>query len=123
MGQRFVEQVQRRRLHQQGGDSQALTFAAGEGVDLPLLHAVEPDGGQRATCQPGVVGRFPVPAAKVWVTAGEHRFEYRRTERIVMELPQPGATQGGLARRHQVRVFAVEQHGAAGGLAKAGERR
>ena len=40
-----------------------------------------------------------------------------------MELPQPGATQGGLARRHQVGVFAVEQHGAAGSLAQAGKRR
>ena len=122
VGERLVEQVERRRLGEQGGDGQPLALAAGQGVDLPLFHAGETDGGQRAARQFGVTGGLPVPAAEVRVATGERGFEYRRAERIGLRLAEPGAAQGRVARA-QCGVGGAAEFDAAGNrFAQPGQR-
>ena len=57
------------------------------------------------------------------MTAGERRFEYGRAERIGVELAEPGAAQGSVARRQQRGILAAEQYGASGRWAQASQCR
>ena len=73
--------------------------------------AIEADGPQRFTRQFAILRTFPVPASEMRMTAGEGGFQHGRTKGIVLELTQPGPAQGGMARRKQGGIFAVEHDG------------
>ncbi len=122
VGERLVEQVERRGLGEQGGDGQSLALAAGQGVDLPRFHAGEPDGNQRAKCQFGVTRGFPVPAPEVRMATGERGFEDRRAERVCLRLAEPGAAQRRGARGQRGVGRAAEFDAAASRFAQPGQR-
>ena len=64
VGERLVEQVERRGLGEQGGDGQSLALAAGQGVDLPRFHAGEADGGRARHVPVRRRAWFPSPSGR-----------------------------------------------------------
>ena len=122
MRQRFVEQIDARLLHQQGGQRHALAFAAGQRVDRTLRQIGQPQRRQRLARQRFVRRAFPVPARQMRVAADQHGFQHAGGEGVALMLRQQSAQARRAARSERGVAVAGEQDFAGLRRAQSGQR-
>jgi hypothetical protein len=96
--ERLVEQVELRRLRQQGGNGQPLPLATRKRLHVALREFGQTDRGQRLTGFSGIGVGLPIPAIEMGMASDQCRFEDRRGERLAAALRQPAPNAGATPR-------------------------